>query len=428
MARSGSVSRERRAEPAIVVDDDVVIFGRTWNNRGKAQIIDGTGSLEAVRDRTPQPKPHPSTSADGHDRSHTPIGSPLKQTQRFSTGALPGRSIGSWHDQITHNRFGEQGAEPFTRQRTIVVDPGDRWQLRQVRCIRQHFRKRHSARKLCEENLIHFAVQSTVDWGGWHIVFKQLRVFELVGALFLQRRPHDFRIYDKSGAFIVGVEHKRIWRIWTRLRIKYVDAIAHIHLRFEMRRLEVIVADLEHFPEGQVRTISMLRQICRRQFLPYYLVAQPSIKTIEDLKGKIGANHTVATSADFAIRLGLKSIGLDPDKDVNLRVVGATNLRLIMMQQKQADFTIISTTEREEAEKMGLKVVADLASKKIPYPHAGLISSQKMLKEKRDTMLRFGRATVEAIHYFKNNKPQTLAILKKYAKTDITTLDSALVI
>jgi hypothetical protein len=40
-------------------------------------------------------------------------------------------------------------------------------------------------------------------------------------------------------------------------------------------------------------------------------------------------------------------------------------------------------------------------------------------------MLRFGRATVEAIHYFKNNKAQTLAILKKYAKTDITTLDTA---
>jgi NitT/TauT family transport system substrate-binding protein len=147
-------------------------------------------------------------------------------------------------------------------------------------------------------------------------------------------------------------------------------------------------------------------------FLPYYLVAQPNIKTVEELKGKIGANHTAATSADFAIRLGLKSIGLDPDKDVNLRVVGATNLRLIMMQQKQADFTIISTTEREEAEKMGLKVIADLASKKIPYPHSGLISSQKLLREKRDAMLRFGHATVEAIHYFKNNKPQTLAILK----------------
>ena len=148
-------------------------------------------------------------------------------------------------------------------------------------------------------------------------------------------------------------------------------------------------------------------------FLPYYLVAQPNIKSAEELKGKIGANHTAATSADFAIRLGLKSIGLDPDKDVNLRVVGATNLRLIMMQQKQADFTIIGSTEREEAEKMGLKVVADLASKKIPYPHSGLISSQKLLKERRDVMLRFGRAAVESIHFFKNNKAADLGDLEK---------------
>ncbi len=125
------------------------------------------------------------------------------------------------------------------------------------------------------------------------------------------------------------------------------------------------------------------------------------------------------------MRLGLKSIGLDPDKDVNLRVVGATNLRMITMQQKQTDFTIISTTEREEAEKLGFKILVDLASKKIPYPHSGVISSQKLLREKRDPMMRFGRATVEAIHYFKSNKPQTLAILKKYAKTDVSTLDTA---
>jgi ABC-type nitrate/sulfonate/bicarbonate transport system substrate-binding protein len=160
-------------------------------------------------------------------------------------------------------------------------------------------------------------------------------------------------------------------------------------------------------------------------YLPYYLIATPAIKTIEDLKGKVGANHSAATSADFAMRLGLRNIGLDPERDVNLRVVGATNLRMLMMQQGQAQFTVISTTEREEAEKLGFKILVDLASKKIPYPHAGVITSQKILKEKHDAMLRFGRASVEAIHYFKNNKPQSLAILKKYAKTDLSTLDSA---
>ncbi len=160
-------------------------------------------------------------------------------------------------------------------------------------------------------------------------------------------------------------------------------------------------------------------------FLPYYLIATPAVKSIEDLKGKVGANHSAATSADFAMRLGLRNIGLDPERDVNLRVVGATNLRMLAMQQNQAQFTVISTTEREEAEKLGFKVLVDLAGKRIPYPHAGLISSQKLLHEKHDAMLRFGRATVEAIHYFKNNKAQTIAILKKYARTDPTTLDTA---
>jgi hypothetical protein len=32
-----------------------------------------------------------------------------------------------------------------------------------------------------------------------------------------------------------------------------------------MRRLEMIIADLEHFPEGHVRISAMPRQICRRQ-------------------------------------------------------------------------------------------------------------------------------------------------------------------
>jgi ABC-type nitrate/sulfonate/bicarbonate transport system substrate-binding protein len=160
-------------------------------------------------------------------------------------------------------------------------------------------------------------------------------------------------------------------------------------------------------------------------FLPYYLIATPGINRVEDLKGKIGANHSAATSADFAMRLGLRGIGLDPDRDVNLRVIGATNLRIIAMQQNQAHFTVISSAERELAEKMGYKIVADLASKRIPYPHSGVISSQKVLRERPDAMLRFGRATVEAIHFFKTQKAPSIAVLKKYVKTDPNTLDSA---
>ena len=48
------------------------------------------------------------------------------------------------------------------------------------------------------------------------------------------------------------------------LRIEDIAAIAHIHLGLEMRRLEMIIADLEHLPEGHVRIGAMPRQVRRR--------------------------------------------------------------------------------------------------------------------------------------------------------------------
>ena len=208
------------------------------------------------------------------------------------------------------------------------------------------------------------------------------------------------------------------------VNIIYIEGTPKALMSLFAGELQVVAGTGPAVASARVRGADATMIMGFEVYLPYYLIATPAIKNVEDLKGKIGANHSAATSADFAMRLGLRAIGLDPERDVNLRVVGATNLRMLMMQQGQAQFTVISTTEREEAEKLGFKILVDLASKRIPYPHSGVITSQRILKEKHDAMLRFGRATVEAIHYFKTNKPQTIAILKKYAKTDLSTLDS----
>jgi len=209
------------------------------------------------------------------------------------------------------------------------------------------------------------------------------------------------------------------------VNVIYIEGTPKALMSLFAGELQVVAGTGPAVASARVRGADAVMIMGFEVYLPYYLIATPTIKTVEDLKGKVGANHSAATSADFAMRLGLKSIGLDPERDVSLRVVGATNLRMIMMQQGQAQFTVISNTESEEAEKLGFKVLADLASKRIPYPHSGVITSQKILREKHDAILRFGRASLEAIHYFKNNKPQSLAILKKYAKTDLSTLDSA---
>jgi len=209
------------------------------------------------------------------------------------------------------------------------------------------------------------------------------------------------------------------------VNVVYIEGTLKVLMSLFAGELQVVAGTGPAVVQAKMRGADVTMIMGFEVFLPYYLIATPDVKRVEDLKGKIGANHSAATSADFAMRLGLRNIGFDPDRDVNLRVVGATNLRMLAMQQGQAQFTVITTTEREEAEKRGFKVLVDLASKRIPYPHSGLITSQRMLREKHDAMLRFGRATVEAIDFFKTQKAPTVAVLKKYAKTDLSTLDTA---
>lgn len=55
--------------------------------------------------------------------------------------------------------------------------------------------------------------------------------------------------------------------------------------------------------------------------LPYYIIGKPAIKSPEDLKGRSAAVHIPGTSADFAMRLALKGVGISY-KDIQAVTVG----------------------------------------------------------------------------------------------------------
>jgi len=150
--------------------------------------------------------------------------------------------------------------------------------------------------------------------------------------------------------------------------------------------------------------------------LPYYLVAQPSIKKPEDLKGKIGGNHIAGTTAEFALRVGLKKIGLDPLKDVNLRVIGGSIERMVALQKGIVNFTVVTEAGKAMAEKLGFPTVVDMAALQIPFPQNGIYASTRFVRERPDTVRRYMRAYVEAIHYFKTQKEDSIKIMQKYSR------------
>ncbi len=150
--------------------------------------------------------------------------------------------------------------------------------------------------------------------------------------------------------------------------------------------------------------------------LPYYLVAQPSIKKPEDLKGKIGGNHIAGTTAEFALRVGLNKLGLNPAKDVNLRVIGGSMDRMVALQKGIVNFTVVTEAGKAMAEKLGFPMIVDMAALEIPFAQNGVYTSTRFMREHADTVRRYMRAYVEAIHYYKTRKEETLKILQKYSR------------
>jgi len=152
--------------------------------------------------------------------------------------------------------------------------------------------------------------------------------------------------------------------------------------------------------------------------LPYYLVSHPSIKRHEDLKGKIGGTHIAGTTAEFALKVGLKKIGLDPLKDTSLRVIGGAIERMVALQKGIVQFTVVTEAGKAQAERLGYPTVVDMVALQIPFPQNGIYTSTKLIRENPDLVRRYMRAYVEALHFYKTQKEDTIKIMRKYSRVE----------
>ncbi len=69
-----------------------------------------------------------------------------------------------------------------------------------------------------------------------------------------------------------------------------------------------------------------------------------------------------------------------------------------------------------EAERLGLRNLASMANLKIPLHGNGVVTREAIMKSKRPMVSRFVRGITEAIHFIKNDKEATKAIIGKYTR------------
>lgn len=149
--------------------------------------------------------------------------------------------------------------------------------------------------------------------------------------------------------------------------------------------------------------------------LPYFILGNPNIKSAEGLRGRSAAVHIPGTSADFAMRLALSRVGI-PYKDIKAITVGGAPARLAAVTQGQTDFTVVTDGERIQGEKLGLKVIIDMAKLNVPFQFNCSVTTRRQIREKPEEVRRVVWAMAEAIHFFKTRKEESIKIMSKYTR------------
>jgi NitT/TauT family transport system substrate-binding protein len=144
-----------------------------------------------------------------------------------------------------------------------------------------------------------------------------------------------------------------------------------------------------------------------------HIVSLSSITAVEQLKGKTAGVNRLGSTSDLGLRLALKKLGIDPEKDVKIIPTGGTAERFAALSKGITQFTIIPEPFLTQAEKLGFRNLFNISDLKIPFWWNGILSRESIIKTQRPLLSKLVRAMVEAIHIIKTDKEYAKTIFKK---------------
>ena len=156
--------------------------------------------------------------------------------------------------------------------------------------------------------------------------------------------------------------------------------------------------------------------------LPYWFFTRPEINSAAMLKGKKVATATFGGEAHVVSQYVVRTLGLDPVKDVTYIQVGSVPQRLAALRTNMVQATMLSITESLEARKEGFRMLVDVTKMGLAYPFNALVTTDTYIAKDRAIVQKTVRALVEGIKYMKANREKTVDIIAKY--TRVSDLDA----
>lgn len=150
--------------------------------------------------------------------------------------------------------------------------------------------------------------------------------------------------------------------------------------------------------------------------MPYYLVGAPGVKSIADLKGKrVGSSGLGLSASRLALLVAFETLGLNPTRDkITLVAAGAEPERIAGLSTGAIAGTVLGPEFRSRIDQLGLNILSDLRTVKIPWEQDALETSRKFLDTKRDLVEAVVKALLQANAYVLNpaNKKSVVELLR----------------
>jgi NitT/TauT family transport system substrate-binding protein len=141
-------------------------------------------------------------------------------------------------------------------------------------------------------------------------------------------------------------------------------------------------------------------------------VTRPDIKTPTDLRGKrIGVTRIGAVS--HSVLLMMLPRWKMTVNDIQVMQVGSSPNMLASMEKGGIDAAVLTIPSMFVAEDRGYRVLLDMADTDIYYLHTMIATTRAYIKNNRDKVSRFLRGYVEGLAYVKQNKKESIDVVKK---------------
>jgi len=144
------------------------------------------------------------------------------------------------------------------------------------------------------------------------------------------------------------------------------------------------------------------------------IMAHPSIKGPEDLRGKSVGISAFGSLTDLVARPVLKNWGLEPLKDVTLVQIGTQRDIATAVSLKKVEAGVLSFPTSMFAEKMGLRTLVDLAESGTEIPTTTVAVSREYGKKNRDVVLRFLKAYIDGTRRLFTDRELGIRALRRY--------------